>query len=329
MRRSMVAASLLPCDSMFGRDTPSRASQLVRSPDARRRSTRKNSMHPGVVRPGRKSSRRFSLTLLRNRAAARIRLENRSWFDYFFSAARIMDYLSGVLTLSCLYFALLAIMWSPYAFVEGDVEAGLVWLALHLVPPLLYLPLLGMSAVDHIQHASVTCINPDVLSRVSDHEIEVKRVRKRVLLQFRHLALELLRSSGMSTTAASEDVCRMIFDAMDSTGSGRLTFREFRESLDALEIYLSAPACKWFFSSLDKDGAGTIHYGHFEAAMKEEVFAKLRDRADAAPLLPLVEGSPAKRGRSLRKMSGGGPRLRSSSPDFSRPAGDLEGGVSG
>ena len=54
-----------------------------------------------------------------------------------------------------------------------------------------------------------------------------------------------------------------------------------------------------------------------------------RWRRDAAPLLPLVEGSPAKRGRSLRKMSGGGPRLRSSSPDFSRTSGDLEGGVSG
>ena len=137
---------------------------------------------------------------------------------------------------------------------------------------------------------------------MSSHEIEVKRVKKRVLLQFRALALELLRNapdmminskshasvaarrfgrSGLPSTPlmprlrSSAQLCRMIFNAMDTRGDGNITFSEFRLALDSLEIFLSVPACRWFFSDLDREGTGTITFLDFELAMKENVFNTL------------------------------------------------------
>ena len=69
---------------------------------------------------------------------------------------------------------------------------------------------------------------------------------------------------------------------MDEKGSGAISYKPFRQSLDALEIYLSAPACKWFFSSLDKNGMGVITFEHFEEAMRENVFETLQATAHAA-----------------------------------------------
>ena len=181
--------------------------------------------------------------------------------------------------------------WAPYAFRGGGVDAGGPWLALQCLPPLFYLPVLGVAAVEHVQQQSITNINPEVLARVSDHETEVKRIRKRVLLQFRSLALELIRSAGPALPRDDRlptTISRMIFDVIDKSADDDISLAEFHAALNNLEIFLSVPACKWFYSSLDRFGTGGVTFEDFECCMREEIFDKLdlQEMDDStAPLL--------------------------------------------